>query len=172
MNPAGAAHAQRVQALCHAFEQIAQTRMAGLAVLHAGLKVQALGFVPAQGGADGQVVLEGILITPWFMNLVRLPAALQALPAPPWLASGCSERRSLGCERFDFLGACEDRVGAFEVCSLFSPMFEFAHQEAAVATATEIMALLRAKPTQAAQRSVAQPSRRGFMLGRRASVGA
>jgi hypothetical protein len=54
-------------------------------------------------------------------------------------------------------------MGAFETCSLFSPMFEFSNHNAALATATEILARLR-QP--AAQTAPTAPGRRSFLLGR------
>jgi len=76
--------AQRLQQLQHLFEQIASTRMAGLPILHPALRVETLGFEPlpmdalpqepaAPAGLQAQPELLGILITPWFMNLLCLP---------------------------------------------------------------------------------------------------
>lgn len=157
----------RVQALAQAFERIGHTRMRGVPVLNPQLGVQTIGFEKAPGLDHAPEALAGILITPWFMNLVRLPVAADA-PAKGWLTPGFKARRTLGCERFEFIGASEEGLGAFEVCSLFSPMFEFANQQAAVATATEVLALLRAPvaaPVVSASATL-PPSRRGFLFGR------
>jgi [NiFe] hydrogenase assembly HybE family chaperone len=82
----------------------------------------------------------GILITPWFMNLVWLP--LDA--AAPTVRVGDKRTRVVGNERFDFIGAFEPGFGGYEACSLFSPMFEFVDHGAAVATAFEVLKQLRA----------------------------
>lgn len=148
--------AARVAALEAAFRHIAAERMAGVPVLHPGLQVQAVGFADT---GDGAAV--GVLVTPWFMNLVRLPENAQPLPL------GVSAERELGGHRFDFMGAFEERCGAFETCSLFSPMFEFADHAAATATARELLALLRPAP---AVPPPAAPSRRGFLFGRPAEL--
>jgi hypothetical protein len=42
----------------------------------------------------------------------------------------------------DFVGAREDELGAYETCSLFSPMLGFADQDAARAVAFEALLLL------------------------------
>lgn len=174
------AQARRVQALAQAFEHIGRTRLHGVPVQNPQLGVQAIGFETLPGQPSAPEVLAGILLTPWFMNLVRLPVLPDAA-GQAWLAPGRKARRALGCERFEFMGAFEEGIGVFEVCSLFSPMFEFANQKAAVATATQVLALLRAPvadPAVSAQASASSaenagnagntqtPSRRSFLFGR------
>jgi [NiFe] hydrogenase assembly HybE family chaperone len=153
--------------MVQAFEHIASTRMLGVPVQNPALRVQATGFESGEDLDGKLLVLTGILITPWFMNLVRLPDVPVASGLTV-LAIGRKARRNVGSERFEFIGAMEDGLAAFEVCSLFSPMFEFASQDAALATANEVLALLR-KPPGVVQASPAVPSRRGFLLGRSAS---
>jgi [NiFe] hydrogenase assembly HybE family chaperone len=102
------------------------------------------------------------------MNLVRL-ASPQQEPQAGFLAERDKATRQFGNTAFDFIGAFEPSMGAFETCSLFSPMFEFANHNAAVATATEILAQLRqAAPTPVPEKPAA-PSRRGFLFGRPAA---
>lgn len=176
----------RVALLTQAFEHIAATRMAGVPVLHAGLRVEAVGFAPQVDG-NGAPGLLGVLVTPWFMNLVWLPTPPDAAP----LAVGDKRLRCLGGEVLGFIGAQEAGC-AFEACSLFSPMFEFADQDAARAVARAVMDALRAgdavpAPGLAAPAALAAPvalaapaalagpvrvdapgvpSRRGFLFGR------
>jgi [NiFe] hydrogenase assembly HybE family chaperone len=164
----------RVQTLEQVFAHIATTRMRGVPVQNPVLRVQAVGFAP-QADPDGGEWLLGILVTPWFMNLVYLPmdlaGAAETLPAPGHKAS-----RQIGSETFEFIGTHEDGLGAFACCSLFSPMFEFADHATAVATACEVLNLLRAPaPPPPAPPAVEAPSRRGFLFGRagpRAGAGA
>lgn len=152
----------RVEQLQDVFRRIAATRMAGVPVCHPGLRVQAVGFerVPEEPG-----LALGVLVTPWFMNLVRLPLD----PTQPGaLAERASARRVHGGHVFEFLGAFEPELGPFESCSLFSPMAEFADQAAAVATAHEVLALLRTPaPAPAPVAPPPAPARRGFLFGRR-----
>ena len=163
---AAPAWAARVRQVERVYRHIAATRMHGLPVLNARLQVQALGFAPLPQAADS---LLGVLVTPWFMNLLRLPrqalasasAAMAAGPAsgaaspvpagesmapPGWLAVGCSGERRLGGQALHFIGGQEAEVGIYEAASLFSPMFQFADQAAAVATAHEVLRLLRQAP--------------------------
>ena len=172
---AAAALPARVEALEALFRHVAATRMNGVPILHPGLAVRAVGFEPAPDGLGA----VGVLVTPWFMNLVWLPLAdrdaedrpLAALPV------GATRMRAVGNERFDFIGGFEPGFGAYEACSLFSPMFEFADQAAAVATAEQVLAILRAPPPSvqsepaeparaAAPAAEPVPSRRALLFGR------
>jgi [NiFe] hydrogenase assembly HybE family chaperone len=158
MSPTPEPLAARVQALEARFREIAVTRMAGVPVQNDRLSVQAVGFEPLAGGGA-----LGVLVTPWFMNLVRLPADDEPAPVP-----GASRTHAVGPERFDFIGAHEEGFGPFEACSLFSPMFEFADHAAALATAAEVLAILRRPPAPAPvpAPAVAAPSRRALLFGR------
>ena len=153
----------RVQTLEHAFIEIAQTRMRGVPVQNLALRVQAVGFERHVDEA-GEVQM-GVLVTPWFMNLVRLPRT-DADSGGAALAVGQSAARKIGDQRFDFIGAHEPSLGAFEVCSLFSPMFEFTDHAAAVATAQEVLKRLRTPEPQPDRTDKVVPSRRGFLFGR------
>lgn len=180
---------ERIDALEATFRHIAATRMRGLPLLHAPLQVQAVGFAPAEPGWA-----LGVLVTPWFMNLLRLPLQpLVALPAPSsdaspaassaaaaapaCLAIGQDGLREIGGESLHFIGAHDPRLGHYEVCSLFSPMFQFVDQAGTVATAHEVLRLLRqpAPAPQAERRAAApnpapepspNPQRRGLLFGR------
>jgi [NiFe] hydrogenase assembly HybE family chaperone len=162
----------RVQLLEQVFAHIAATRMQGVPVLNGALRVQAVGFAP-QADPDGGEWQMGVLVTPWFMNLVCLPLTV-ADAGKAVLGVGQKANRQIGGEHFEFIGAHEEGLGAFACCSLFSPMFEFADHAAAVATATEVLNLLRTPapaPTPPVATVVngpveAAPSRRGFLFGR------
>jgi [NiFe] hydrogenase assembly HybE family chaperone len=149
----------RVAALEALFERVAATRMRGVPMLHPALRVQAVGF---EGAGDGSAAC-GVLVTSWFMNLVWLPLDADARDVA---AVGQTRRRAVGHEVFPFIGAHEDGFGAYEACSLFSPMFEFADQAAAVATAHAVLEGLRAP--------AARPdaSRRALLFGRGAGAAA
>lgn len=174
----------RVRQLEAVFRGIAATRMADLAVCHPQLDVRAIGF---ELSAEEPEVAWGVLLTPWFMNLLRLPLQEGAAPV---LGERESATRSHGGHAFEFLGAFEPALGAYESCSLFSPMFDFADQATAEAMAREVLALLRAPagapssvppagapssvlpagvPSPLLPAAVAGPSRRGLLFGRGAA---
>lgn len=123
------------------FAEIAATRMQGVPVLNAQLSVEALGFAERHDARDGSDGVLGLLITPWFMNLLWLP---RDAAAP--LAAGAARERRFGERSLSFVGAADERLGAYESCSLFSPMFEFPDQASARATAEQVLALLAEAP--------------------------
>jgi [NiFe] hydrogenase assembly HybE family chaperone len=160
---------QRVAELEALFERVAATRMRGVPILHPGLAVKAVGF---EATADGDAAV-GVLVTPWFMNLFWLPLA----EPPPDRATpaGTTRTRLIGREHFDFIGAHEAGFGAYETCSLFSPMADFVDQAAAVATAEQVLILLRTPEAEAAPDAAAPPagsatSRRALLFGRGAAA--
>lgn len=168
----------RSRALAGLFEEIAGHRMAGIPVLHPLLLVEALGFecapVDPEAPPPEPEAGLGVLITPWFMNLVCLPLQRQDLPRQP----GRKRIRRIGSSEFEFISAWDDTLGAYEACSLFSPMFAFADHAAAQATAQEVLRLLRQDPAPLKQAEARHPpcatppmpARRAFFLGRGASA--
>jgi [NiFe] hydrogenase assembly HybE family chaperone len=166
--------AARVRALEALFRHVAATRMRGLPILHPSIEVEALGFeaLPDDTGNTGAAAAGiGVLVTPWFMNLVWLPLAdPAALPATP---VGVTRRRAVGWAHFDFIGALEPGFGAYEACSLFSPMGEFADHDNARATALEVLRQLRepapaegSAAAAAVDRPAPATSRRALLFGR------
>lgn len=113
-------------ALVTFFNQALAQRMRGLPVLNPALSVQALGFKQF----DGE--WPGILITPWFMNLILMPGL-----DSPWfeLNPGTKFDKVFPYGSFEFTLACEEHLGVYAQCSLFSPMFQFTNQADALAAA-------------------------------------
>ncbi|MBL8475967.1 MAG: [NiFe]-hydrogenase assembly chaperone HybE [Methyloversatilis sp.] len=157
--------AYRISALEALFRQIADTRMAGLPIVNGALRIEAVGFEPCASEPDLPAAASGVLVTPWFMNLVRLPLAREDELG----RVGVTRRLAVGREHFDFIGAHEAAIGTFDACSLFSPMFDFASQDTAVATAQAVLARLREPLPEVANDAAEQPerpARRGFLFGR------
>jgi [NiFe] hydrogenase assembly HybE family chaperone len=156
----------RVNALVDFYRRVETERMQGIPILNPQLRVEAVGFRLAhQEEEQDTAVAEGVLITPWFMSLVRLPLDRQD-------HAGRVARkavRSFGNERFDFIGAHDPAVGYHEACALFSPMADFRSQAQARETAEAVLAQLWPEPQPAA---VAEPvpARRSFFMARRAGA--
>jgi [NiFe] hydrogenase assembly HybE family chaperone len=151
---------RRVAELQALFLHIAATRMDGVPILNPALRVQAVGFEPVADAAAG----IGVLITPWFMNLVWLPLDPETADAA---APGVTRDRRVGNDVFPFIGASESGFGRYEVCSLFSPMFEFVDHDAALATAMAVLEELR-RPLPAPPKAPDR-SRRALLMGRDAA---
>lgn len=95
----------------------AAERMRTLPVFNPALEVEAVGFAPWEGR------WLGVMVTPWFMNLTLLradPARWQPL------AIGAKRRYRFPAGDYEFIGAQDPAIGDFQICSLFSPMHDFA----------------------------------------------
>ncbi|MGZ8157315.1 MAG: [NiFe]-hydrogenase assembly chaperone HybE [Methylobacter sp.] len=119
------------------FIDIMQTRMRDVPVLNPALSVQALGF------SRYQQDWLGVLITPWFMNLLLLPE-----PDSAWQTQqpGSKFSQPFPYGLFEFTVAQEAQLGIYAQCSLFSPMFEFVDQISAVAAAQSALHGLLTSP--------------------------
>lgn len=113
------------------FRQILEQRMRGMPILNEALEVQSVGFQPW----DGHVV--GVLITPWFMNLMLLP-----IEGDSWseLSLGGRVDITFPAHSYPFSLNEIEGIGRCLTHSLYSPMFQFGDQAAAVATAEGILA--------------------------------
>lgn len=117
--------------LVELYRAIANTTMRDLPIVNPALGVEAIGF----HARDGRAL--GIVVTPWFMNLVLAPLAdSEEQPI------GTTVRRALPAGNVDFVTATLDGFGSLETCSLFSPMFAFADAEVARATAQAALSAL------------------------------
>ncbi|MFP8780040.1 [NiFe]-hydrogenase assembly chaperone HybE [Hydrogenophaga sp. RWCD_12] len=165
---------QRVAALVDFYRRVQTERMQGVPILNLALSVEAVGFRRAETPEDApepehEPVAEGVLITPWFMSLVRLPLALQ----PHGNRVARKFVRDFGSEGFEFIGAHDDAVGYHETCALFSPMDGFATQAQAVETALASLALVRPElAKEVVKASEPVPARRAFFMARRNGPGA
>lgn len=142
--------AQIEQALEQTFNQILTTRMLGMPLLNPALAVRALGF-----GLVNRDWL-GVLITPWCMNLLMLPTT-----DSDWITQPPGNKFELAFPygSFEFTVAREAQLGTYAQCSLFSPMFQFADQTAAVTAGLSALQALLSHP---APRAV---SRRDMLRG-------
>lgn len=108
------------------FAEVHRRSMADVPICNEALAVASIGFRLWRGQA------LGIVVTPWFMNIVVAP--LQGSP-PVLAAPGATRSVSLPCGKVDFLVADLEGFGRLLMCSLFSPMQDFVDQDAALATA-------------------------------------
>ena len=116
-----------------AFRAIYEERMQDLPFINPALSVEAVDVLPWNGH------WLGVLITPWFMNLMLLPGSDKTWPA---LRRGEKCEQSFPAGVFEFIAGRQDALGEYLACSLFSPMFEFADHETARLTASAARAAL------------------------------
>ena len=115
------------------YRHVAATRMHGLPFVNPALAVEAVGFAPWEGR------WLGVMVTPWFINLVLAP-----LEPSAWrgVAPGGKRHYRFPAGEYEFIGADEPGVGEFQVCSLFSPVLEFEDQPTARFVAVHARAAL------------------------------
>ncbi len=119
-----------VQKLELVFSEIARTRMADILILNPALRVETVGFREWEGR------WIGVLVTPWTINLVLLPG--QDGPLIP-LALDEKSLWDFPSGTYEFMGLNEPAIGTCHICSLISPVMEFATHEEALAVAREII---------------------------------
>jgi len=132
--PAAALRSQmeaRTRALVADFTEVFHAKMRDLPMVNQALHVQAVDFQPFEGG------FLGILIAPWFMNLVFLPGADR-----PALKAGAKEVLTFASGDYEFMHASREMVGPYLACALFSPMGDFTSQLQAVDIGRAVMAEL------------------------------
>ena len=155
------------------FAHIHATRMHDVPIVNPLLRVECVGFRRWQGR------WLGVLVTPWCMNLVLMADEPQA-----WQPARTGEVKSyvFPTGHFEFIGTVEAGFGDFQMCSLFSPTFEFRDQDVARATALAALDALfdpattgRAPPAEAEDaaeppmpegEAPESPSKRNFLRGR------
>lgn len=134
--------------------------MRDLPICNPALEIEAIGFRPYGGHA------LGVILTPWFMNLMICAADAEELSPK---APGETACWPLTAGRVDFVVGRLEGFGRVDSCSLFSPMDDFAdHAEAravAVATLDELFDPALGEARAAAARRPALPDRRSLIFG-------
>jgi [NiFe] hydrogenase assembly HybE family chaperone len=115
------------------FREIWHAKMRDLPMVNKLLSVEAVGFRMV----DGRPL--GVLISPWFMNLIQLPAEDEE-----WsnLVPGAKELIAFPSGEYEFIHNTRDLIGGYKACSLFSPMGDFSTQMQAQEVARAVMVAL------------------------------
>jgi [NiFe] hydrogenase assembly HybE family chaperone len=146
----------RVADLVARYEAIYQERMRDLPIVNPALAVEAVGF---EQWEDQDL---GVLITPWFMNLVLLPDSHRFADLPQGERVECHFPS----------GPCELTVyrdvglGSYLAAVLFRTVSDFPDQDVARAVAEEALANVLTEPS---DKEAGKLSRRGLLTGLRAS---
>ncbi|MGJ4995229.1 [NiFe]-hydrogenase assembly chaperone HybE [Bradyrhizobium sp. HKCCYLS3077] len=138
--------------LAGAYREIGERAMRDLPIYHDVLDVEAVGFTSVQGRTIG------IIITPWFMNVVT-PAEQGSV--------GSTIEIALPAGAFEFTVGEVAEVGRIASCSLFSPMSEFEDMTAArIAAEAALAAMLTASEDEGhAARASRAIDRRALLRG-------
>jgi len=122
--------ARRTAGLVSEFTEIWHAKMRDVPMVNKLLSIEAVGFRIWEGRP------LGVLVSPWFMNLVLLPAE-----GEDWsgLVPGAKEVVTFPSGEYEFMHNVRGLLGGYKSCSLFSPMGEFRSQAAAVEVAEAVM---------------------------------
>ena len=115
------------------FREVYHAKMRDVPIVNKTLQVEAVGFT-----RHGDHLL-GVLVSPWFMNLVLLPDAGQDWSG---LVAGDKEVISFPSGDYEFIHNTRELTGGYKACSLFSPMHEFTRQKDATDVARAVMQAL------------------------------
>ncbi|MDX2483449.1 MAG: [NiFe]-hydrogenase assembly chaperone HybE [Pseudodonghicola sp.] len=130
---AAARLSRKTEALVTDFTEVWHGKMRDVPMVNKVLHVQAVGFLEHEGRP------LGVLISPWFMNLIQLPAEGEDWSA---LIAGEKEVLSFASGEYEFIHNTREQTGGYKACSLFSPMGEFKTQAQAVEVARAVMVAL------------------------------
>lgn len=154
--------------LAAAYREICRTVMIGVPICNSALAVEAIGFRNFEEHA------LGVIITPWFLNLVVVRRG--AACAAALNSSAPSVRLCFPAGDADFDVVEVEGFGRFASCSLFSPMTEFLDQNAARETAQAALGALfdsqlREEPFERPAAGAGVIDRRALIGGRRRRLG-
>ncbi len=135
----------RIRNLVEFHRRVAVERMRGLPIFNGRLEVEAVGFREF----DGRVL--GVLISPWFMNLILLPGA-----EDDWsdIGVGASSTWEFPAGEYEFHAGDLEGVGPHYTAALFSTVADFPDQDTARAVAESVMEGLLANDPSRASESV------------------
>jgi [NiFe] hydrogenase assembly HybE family chaperone len=129
--------------------------MRGLPILNARLDVTAVGFREFDGHA------VGVLVTPWFMNLMLLPGSAQWSELP----QGSVAAVEFPGSNIEFNVSHDEDVGTLLSAALFSSVADFPDQETATAVASEVLRQLLQPDAERVEDRAPVMSRRELFAG-------
>ena len=122
--------ATRVDKLVSDYQRIANEKMHGLPIYNENLTVEAVAFREWEGHQ------LGVLITPWFMNLLLLPTNKEDWSDCEY---GTKMEREFPSGRYDFDTCDGAEAGIHQSAALFSTVVGFTDQDTARKIACEVM---------------------------------
>lgn len=138
---------KRVRQLVQRFTHIGETAMCDLPIYNHALRVDAIGFQLTDKG------LLGVLITPWFINVMLLPEHKQ----PASLPLGQRVTHELASGEHAFTVGEDDELGHYDFLTLASPTLRYKSQQVARDAAQKALHKLLTSPEQAASAIPEQP---------------
>jgi [NiFe] hydrogenase assembly HybE family chaperone len=145
------------QDLAGIYQRIADERMQGMPFVNRALRVEAVDF---RAWDDHQV---GVLITPWFMNLILIPG-----PEDEWrdFGSGESTAMEFPSGSCDFHASRPDGSSLHLCASLFTSVEDFPDQQTARRVAREVMKNIFDQPEDGRSRTEQREATADALLAR------
>jgi [NiFe] hydrogenase assembly HybE family chaperone len=137
----------RITKLVQRFTHIGDTGMRDLPIYNHNLVVEAVGFQPMENG------WLGVLITPWFINVIFLPEHKTSASKP--LGEKLSHELASGIHEFS-VGE-DDELGYYDFITLASPTLKYKSQQAARAAAEKALYKLMTPPEEYQEQIPEQP---------------
>jgi len=149
------------------FSDIHQQQMRELSIINPLIRVEAVGFSEWEGH------WLGILITPWFMNLLVLPKQGSSWPQfDSGKRKGEAITLSFPRGAYPFFAREEAGVGSYLSCSLASPVQEWRSHAELRKTAQEVLLMLRTLAVTQLDEAADKPlDNQGCQLSRRNFLG-
>ena len=128
-----------IDKLVKRFQQIGAERILGLPIYNDALSVEAVDFQPCEGG------LIGLLVTPWFMNIMLLPD-----DTSPWKSQelGVKIKYQLDSGEHEFVIGEDEEVGRYLFRTVTSPTHCYKKQIAAITGGKKSLTALLTPPKQ------------------------
>jgi [NiFe] hydrogenase assembly HybE family chaperone len=130
---------ERIRQLVQRFTHIANTAMRDLPIYNHALQVDAIGFETTRAG------WLGVLITPWFINVMLLPKQKQKVTVP----LGDKVTHELASGEHQFSVGEDDELGRYDFLTLASPTLRYKSHQAARDAAQKALNKLRTPPEEA-----------------------
>jgi [NiFe] hydrogenase assembly HybE family chaperone len=108
-------------------------RMAGLGFVNPAIEVEAVGFGPWESH------WLGVMVTPWFINLMLLPREPAGWTSLP---QGETLRYRFPAGDYEFISSRDETIGEYQMCSLISPALDIPDHETARQVAEHARAAL------------------------------
>lgn len=137
----------RILQMVDRFTHIGETAMRELPIYNHALQVEAIGFKPMAAG------WLGVLITPWFINVMLLPKHKQEATMP----LGEKVTHKLISGEHDFSVGEDDELGRYDFLTLASPTLKYKSHQAACDVAQKVLAKLLTPPDEAENTVSEQP---------------
>ena len=147
------------------YEQVYREFMQEVPVVNHAIQVEAINFSEWEGH------WLGVMLTPWFMNILVIPKT-----GSPWpkmeVAKGNEVMLSFPQGDYKFSPRDDEGIGSYLSCSLASPVNDWKSHAEAKRTAEDVLSLIKSIPLAQVEEETDEASQEAPCMSRRAFMGA